>query len=73
MFAYIKAKVTFNHYVAVLSAAVAVAAVLAGLANIVGFVVMREVTTDMAGFFLYPTLTVSAVAAVVYLGLEQWS
>ena len=73
IFSSIKSKVTFNNSAAVFCGAIGVAVILSGLANIVGFVAFGEVSTDMAGFFLYPTLTISSVAAVVYLGFERWS
>ncbi len=73
IFSFIKSKVHFNHYFAVFCGAGSVALVLSGLANIIGFFVMGEISKDMAGFVLYPTLTVSALASIVYLGLEKWS
>jgi len=72
IFSCIKQKIKLNHYVAVFCGAAGVAVVLSGLANIVGFVVAGEINSNMAGLFLYPTLTVSALAAVLYLGFEKW-
>lgn len=72
-FSFIKSQVHFNHYFAVFFGAAGVSIVLSGLANIIGFFVMGEISQDMAGFFLYPTLIVSALASIVYLGFDKWS
>lgn len=73
IFSYIKAKITFNSYVAAFAGALGVAVVLSGLANIVCFIVAGEISSDMAGLFLYPTILVSILAAIVYMGFEKWS
>lgn len=73
VFSCIRDKVKFNHCFAVFCGAAGVSIVLSGLANIVGFFVTGEISSDMAGFFLYPTLIVSALASIVYLGFEKWS
>lgn len=73
IFSFIKNKVYFNHYFAVFCGAAGVSIVLSGLANIIVFFVFGEISKDMAGFFLYPTLIVSALASIVYLGFEKRS
>ncbi|GAA58506.1 hypothetical protein P20652_0361 [Pseudoalteromonas sp. BSi20652] len=73
IFAFITRRIEFNKYVSVFCGAAGVAFVLSGLANIIGFFVVGNVNSGMSGFFLYPTLIVSALAAFVYLSFEKWS
>lgn len=73
IFTFIRGRIEFNKYVSVFFGAAGVAFVLSGLANIVSFFVVGKISSDMSGFFLYPTLIVSALAAFVYLGFEKWS
>ncbi|WP_066963238.1 hypothetical protein [Microbulbifer sp. Q7] len=69
----IKIMISSSHYLAVFCGAAGVAVVLSGLANIVGFLVVGGINNELKTLFLYPTLAVSALATVVYLGLEKWS